>query len=204
MHKLSGVSSLMLITEKLSSPSSLSKFLPSYLPLSAHPPLNRMWLSWLHTQASINQCKARIWIGPCQMQPTFFCAPGWYYEELSDLIQIPRIAMYTVQVTFLFSLFSWQDCFALHFVPFPFVSTQWQSSLLHLSIVRLTTVKPNIYKKKLQVRLYFDNQKLAKYLPSPTYIQPKSTCAESPAAGVLAFDVKITLEEAFLTNNPST
>ena len=99
--------------------------------------------SILHTQASINQCKARIWIGPCQMQPTFFCAPGWYYEELSDLIHIPR----NVQVTFLFSLFSWQDCFALHFVPFPFVSTQWQSSLLHLSNVRLTTVKPNIYKK---------------------------------------------------------
>ena len=49
MHKLSGVSSLMLITGKLmlmlmlmlitgkpSSPSSLSKFLPSYHPWSAH------------------------------------------------------------------------------------------------------------------------------------------------------------------------
>ena len=94
MHKLSGIPSLMLITGKPSSPSCLSKFLPSYHPWSAHPPLTRMWLSWLHTQASINQCNACIWTGPCQMQPTFFCAPGWYYEELSDLIHIPRIAMY--------------------------------------------------------------------------------------------------------------
>ena len=114
MHKLSGVSSLMLITGKPSSPSGLSKFLPSYHPWSARPPLNRMWLSWLHTQASINQCKARIWIGPCQMQPTFFCAPGWYYEELSDLIQIPRIAMYRSHFCFPSAF----DRTALHFISF--------------------------------------------------------------------------------------
>ena len=133
------------------------------------------------------------------MQPTFLCGHGWYNEELSDLIHIPRIAMYRSHFCFPSSL----DRTALHFISFLSPLCQHNDSHLYCTWVMLDRPPWNQTFTRKSYRFGFTLiiRSWQNTFPPP-HIYNTTQVHLGLVAGVLAFDVKITLEEAFLTNNP--